>query len=314
MFDVYQPSGRVGALAIPLVLAGLAVACGLAFVYQWLLHWIPFIYINFFITVGMGIGVAIIASSVIRWGRVRNTLIGSLIGIVIATGGLVGAFWFQYQRDLNEATTAAMSDMQLPESKWAETKSQIAQQFTWGQHIQMRAGDGWALGRGGKGLPIKGIFVYLIWLIEAVIVTFITYSATSDAATAPYSEQSDKWADEATVVMTLPVTDDAMVTQIRSAATLDQLLSIPVPKTDQSQRFAVYTVNSIPGEELEDAYVSVKLVTHSVNSKGEAQTSEEPLVKFATLPTAKRKQLIENAELLQEALNDYRASMSSTTS
>ena len=70
----------------------------------------------------------------------------------------------------------------------------------------------------------------------------------------------------------------------------------------------MYTVNSIPGQELEDAYLSVTNVTISVNNKGEQETKTTMLVKHAILSSANRNQLIENAELLQEALADFRSS------
>jgi hypothetical protein len=54
MFQTYQPSGKIGALAWPLMLVGMALAIALAFVYQFLLAWIPLIYVNFLLTWGMG--------------------------------------------------------------------------------------------------------------------------------------------------------------------------------------------------------------------------------------------------------------------
>ncbi len=60
-FEFYENSGSVGTLAIPLSLgAGGASACILAFIYQLIVSWNPFVYLNFFLSVffGFGIGVA----------------------------------------------------------------------------------------------------------------------------------------------------------------------------------------------------------------------------------------------------------------
>ena len=60
--DVYKHSGRSGALGVPLALvAGLAAACLLGAGYAFAVNWIPFIYINFFVTLGFGFAVGFAA-------------------------------------------------------------------------------------------------------------------------------------------------------------------------------------------------------------------------------------------------------------
>ena len=125
----------------------------------------------------------------------------------------------------------------------------------------------------------------------------------------PFSEKMNEWADEAEVVMALPVTDAEMVSKINSASSVDELLEIPIPKTDESHQFARYTVNSIKGQELEDAYLSVDLLTISLNKEGQEETQEQPLVQHAILSSEQRKQLEENASLLQEAMAEYRLAL-----
>jgi hypothetical protein len=131
------------------------------------------------------------------------------------------------------------------------------------------------------------------------------------AAGEPYSEKLNEWASEEETVMNLPITDEEMVTQIKSATSVDDLLSLPIPKTDESNKFATYLVNSIEGQELEDAYLSVDLHEFSVNSKGEQETKTTPLVKHAILTSDQRKQLVENADLMQEAFDAYREAVES---
>ena len=109
--------------------------------------------------------------------------------------------------------------------------------------------------------------------------------------------------------MFLPVTSEEMVAKIRSATSVDELLEIPIPQTDESMQFAHYYTHSITGQELEDAYLTVELVTYSYNANGEQTTNEEPLIKYAIITSEQRKLLVENASLLQEALEDYRESV-----
>ena len=305
MFQTYRPSGRFGALAIPLVIVGLVVAVALAFVYQLLLDLIPFIYISFLVTMGLGFAIGIGGAMIVSAGKVRNVMLAGMIGALMMLTALSAKYYFQYQNILATVVEDEMKQLEIPPGQQAEFQKAVAQELTFVKHLQLRADIGWQIGRGG-GMPIQGIFVYLIWLIEAGIIGFYGVKLASSRAREPYSEKLDAWASEAEQVMTLPVTNAEMVSKIRAATSLEDLLTLPIPDTDESHQFAVYTVNSIEGVELEDAYLSVDLVTLSINSKGEQEKQEESLVRYAVLSSQQRHQLVENSSLLQEALHDFR--------
>jgi hypothetical protein len=310
MFDVYKPAGHVGFATWPLLLAGIAATVGLGFLYQLLLEWIPYIFISVLITCGLGIVLAMLGGLIVSVGHVRNITIGALIGICLSMTCLSAKYWFQYQRDIDARTTSMLVDNRIPETKRSQVREMVSRQVTWKKHLQDRTAFGWTIDRGGGGgLPIKGVFVYLIWLIEVGIIYYFAAATPTSAAREPYSEQTNKWASESQIIMTLPISNEEMVAKIKMAKSVDDLLELPIPKTDQSNRFAVYTVNSIPGEEMEDAYLSVDLLTYAVNDKGEEENKEQAMVRYAILPTAKREHLVENAELLQEAIADFRASL-----
>ena len=52
----------------------------------------------------------------------------------------------------------------------------------------------------------------------------------------------------------------------------------------------------------------MQTIEYSINKKGEQETKETMLVENAILSSAQRAQLVENAELLNEAMDDFRAS------
>lgn len=289
--------------------AGLAllVTIAMAFIYQLLLEWIPFIYVSFLLTLALGTAIGMMTAFAVRSGHCRNVAIAGLIGVGLATAGLGAKFLFQYPMWVNNETSIYMTDNQIPETDREKIRSEIYEGVSFVDHLNLRTQQGWSIGRGG--MPIQGIFVYAVWLIEAGMVFYFAWTLPVAEARKPYSEKTGQWASEAAVVMTLPITSDEMVSKIMQATDVDQLLEIPIPENDRSNRFAVYTVNSIPGQEMEDAYLSVTLLEYSVNNKGEQETKETPLVKHAILSSAKRQQLVDNADLLQEALADYRASL-----
>ncbi len=315
MFETYQPSGRFGIGLIFWLLAGIVAMAVLALVYQQGLHWIPLIYISVLLTVGFGMAVAFVANFIVDKSHCRNPLLAGAIALMLIVFGLGAKFYLQYWQLTQDVVAEQVDEIapNLTADQKAEAKKQLRQLFrqemSFFDHLKFRAEAGFNVGKAGRannGAPISGAFVYLIWLIEAGIVAYFGIRPPMDAAGQPYSEKLGQWADEAEQVMLLPINNDEMVSQIKAATSVDDLLELPIPKTDQSHQFASYIVNSIPGQEMEDAYLSVDLLTLTTNKEGELETETNPLVKHAILTSEQRKQLVENSELLQEALAEYR--------
>ncbi len=332
MFETYKPSGRFSPFVIPAWLIAIVIVVALAFVYQMLLRWLPFIWVSFLITMGFGIVIGAIGTIVVALGHCRNLTLGFLIGSTLLLAGVGGKFYFQHMhfrsqveqnirqdraigKQLQELLAAAekenpeLANMANEMDKLVEAELAAV---TFSETIKHRVDNGWNLGgraRKGGGLPVKGVFVYLIWLAELGIIGYFAVPIVVRTSGDPYSEKLNDWANEAEQVMFLPVTSEEMVAKIRSATSVDELLEIPIPQTDESMQFAHYYTHSITGQELEDAYLTVELVTYSYNANGEQTTNEEPLVKYAIITSEQRKLLVENASLLQEALEDYRESV-----
>ena len=313
MFEVYKPSGGIGFKSVPLLVIGLIVIAVLAYVYALLLELIPFIYVNALLAWGMGMAIGTVAVFIVKQGHCRNVFLATLIGLLLAATGLCGKFVSQYYKARATAVEFLETvDVTTMEGVTEETRPMVIESFKEGysliEHLQERVDDGWNIGRRGNGAPVGGWLVYLVWLIEAGILFYFGWTMSRGAAKEPYSEKMNTWADESEAVMVLPITSDEMVSKIQSASSVDELLEIPIPKTDESAKFAQYVVNSIPGQEMEDAYLTVQTVEYSINKKGEQETTETMLVENAILSSQQRAQLVENAELLNEAMEMFRAS------
>lgn len=309
MFQVYQPSWRVGFASWPLLLLAIIAAIGAAFGYQIALEFIPLIYINFLVTYGIGHGLGWLNRQVIVRGKCRNVAAAALFGVVLASSLLGAKFFFQYQRMLSEFTQVVLDENQLPDSERGKIRRTISQELTFVKHLELRVQEGWNIQRRGNNMPIAGVMVYVVWIVEAGILLWFPLTRGIRAAQQPFNESRNEWASESQVAMVLPITGDEMVSRIQTAQEVKDLLEIPIPQSDESNRFAVYTVNSIPGQELEDAYLTVHDVSVSTNAKGEPVRNETLLVKHAILSSAQRSQLLDNASLLQEALTEYRKAM-----
>ena len=312
MFETYKPSGRFGLLVIPLTLLGIGGAAGLSYLYQLGLYWLPLIYISFLLTIVFGIALGMIGSEIVTRSKTRNTWLAMGIGLLLTFAGVGGKSFLQYQHFLTECTEAAMK---IPDLNPALNKSQVRnlvkEKFTFGKHIEHRVDEGWKIGQGR--IPITGVFVYGIWLIELVVIGFCIIDGMRTAASEPFSEKLDEWALEKETLMRLPIGNNEMVAKIKSATTVAELLEMPIPKSIKSNQYAIYRVNSIEGQETEDAYLSVNLTTVTIEKNGSRKTETTTLVQHAILSAEQRKQLVENAELLNEAMEDYEAAMASGT-
>lgn len=309
MFPVYRPSGKFGLSVLPLTLLAVAVVVGIAYVYQLLLEWIPLIYINFLLTLGIGVVVGAIGTQIVNASKVRNQVLAAGLVLTLVVALLGAKFGFQYRALLEQVTSAIMIEEDVPDADRPEVRKQVGENLTFVEHLNMRADRGWSLGRGGQaGMPIQGIFVYGVWLVELGIIVYFSWAAVT-AAGRPFSEPWNTWASEEELVMTLPLSDQSMIDKIRTASTVEQLVTIPIPKSDQASEFAAYRVFSVPGKEMEDAYLSVDWTTFKASKDGTPEPVVKPLVKFAILKKEEREQLVENAELLREALAEYRQAL-----
>ncbi|MFO0939359.1 MAG: hypothetical protein U0930_01190 [Pirellulales bacterium] len=96
MFDTYKPSGRVSPLFLPMLALGLILVSAAAFIYQLGLHCIPLIYINFLLTLIMGVVVGFCTGLVIKLGKVRSTPAAFAILLILVTTAVAAKFGFQY--------------------------------------------------------------------------------------------------------------------------------------------------------------------------------------------------------------------------
>ncbi len=313
MFEVYKPSGGFGFKTVPLLVVGLIVVAVLAVVYALLLQLIPFIYVNALLALGMGIAIGTVAAFIVKQGHCRNVLLATVIGLLLAVTGICGKFVSQYYMaraaEIEFWKTVDVTQVDgLTEENRPMAVESVKEEYTLSFHLKERVDAGWNIGRRGNGAPIGGWLVYGVWLIEAGIIFYFAWTMPRGTAKEPYSEKMSMWADESEAVMLLPITSDEMVSKIQSATSVDELLEIPIPKTDRSAKVASYVVNSIPGQEMEDAYLTVQTIEYSINKKGEQETTETMLVENAILTSAQRAQLVENSELLNEAMEMFRAS------
>ncbi len=197
MSKYYQASGKSSPISFILFIITLVTAIPvLALAYTYLIWYIPFIYINLFITVGFGFAVGIAISQLaIKMGKVRNSKIAIIFGFL---GGLFAlyfswALWVDLVINAGESygnskigiTTSNVEFLQalelvLQPDMLFNLISKINKTGTWG--IQ--------------GGSVSGVFLTLIWIIELLIVLVISVIVPYLKANSPFCEIDNKWFSE----------------------------------------------------------------------------------------------------------------------
>lgn len=161
--SLYTPSGTFTIYALPIgVLFGLVTAAGVGWLYQLIIGWNPFIYLNVLLTI---IYAALIGRAVglgLQFGKCRNVMIGVVLAFIMA--GIGDLLTFRY----------AYSGMAA---------------------IQAQVEDGWVISRFGLpiGIPLQGPAVYLVWAIEFILICGIAMATASIAPSEPFCERCQQW-------------------------------------------------------------------------------------------------------------------------
>lgn len=205
MSNYYQPSNRMplgGTLSA--LLLGLPTAVVLAFVYVYAVWYIPLVYLNFFFTLGFGFGMGWVLKQAIRTGKLRSPRQAGWLAVAV---GLWGWYvqWAVYAVLLmNAGTTEEVGSRfsYTPTSFDAQMfLSLLGQPGTLLGLLPRLAAEGtWGI----FGVTVSGIFLWLIWLVEAGMLLFLPWSMAQDQAGAPFSEKANEWAEKARVPKRVP--------------------------------------------------------------------------------------------------------------
>jgi hypothetical protein len=188
IFQKYRHSGKFGAHGplLYLLVAG-AVGFPLGLIYAYATTWLPFVYMNFLITVGYGALVGVIGIGIMKRCRVRNTAV-TAIG-ALASGLVV--LYFVWSAHVH-VTYKGAPILSGPDSILEAMRNLYAQ-------------GSWSL----KGTVVTGIPLAIIWAVEALIILgMTTLVAATNIADTPYCEENQCWLDEEKTIDTVSAFTD----------------------------------------------------------------------------------------------------------
>lgn len=197
MENYYKPSGKFSSIFILYFLLAVAIPFPiLGLIYAYCIWYIPFVYINFFITIGFGFMVGFIISEfVIKKGKVRNPLLGVFIGVA---GGLLAlyfhwAIWIDLVINAGESYGSKRIGITVSNIDFLQTFSLIFRPDLVFQFMgEINEYGTWGI----RGATVTGTFLWIIWLTELIIVIAVSGFLPYLEAKKPFSESTNSWYEE----------------------------------------------------------------------------------------------------------------------
>lgn len=187
MYDerLYRHSGRFSAagLAIGFVATSI-IGSALAFIYAYALRYIPFIYINALLTLGFGFVLGLIAVRFVGQYKIRNTKMACLmtfLAVLVAYYCAWVVWMVGHLRSADiEVSMFAVARHPLVVCKWI---------------LLFNENGTWSIGRDGTE-PVKGLFLAIIWIIEAVMIFGAALVPVIGRLVTPFCEGCQTWCEE----------------------------------------------------------------------------------------------------------------------
>lgn len=196
----YEASGKISPLALfSLPLFGLFASIVTALLYSIAIYYMPFVYINFLLSIIFGVTLAFFLQPGILLGKVRAPgklfLIGTAIAVlalylqwIVHLSLLIHTGDALYSSTTWRFGTIAFHKTTLDFSLMLEMAFSPA--LVW-EAIQFLYAEGsWSI---GEGDPISGKFLGAIWIIEAIIIVVVSVCTVSLLGNRPFSEKDNRW-------------------------------------------------------------------------------------------------------------------------
>lgn len=263
----YHHSGKFGAHGPLLaILAAIVIGYPLGFVYAYLIKWIPFIYLNFFITVGYGLAFGFIAAIFMKIGQVRNNTVAFLTGIVV---GIAGWYlnWNAYLHTLTSHAPLLVMPSQL-----LKVMKVLYENGAWGVGQLF-----------GAHSTISGIPLAIVWAVEALMIILLAGAlGWGSIAQTPYCETHGCWLDQEKKMDKLDAftnPDHIAALKAGNLAPLDQAQ----PRVPASGHFARMTLRHSP--KCDDyCTLSIANITVTLDKNGKPQEKSDLIVTNLQVP------------------------------
>jgi hypothetical protein len=291
MLEYYHPSGKFSPAAIifiPLVTSVMASILGI--VYAYVTWYNPIIYLGIIFPLAYAYGVYFVSSWVLDITPVRNPILafvlffcGGIVGYVFHALVWLNLFIHQTDQFYSFGSGSKSLGFVVSNVNWKVLISEVFNlEYSINYLLMVIDKGAWTL----MGHEIKGVPYRLIWLAELLIFTVSLAILCRNEARKPFCETLGQYLEKKTMPHLLRVPDE-----------LDRLLykfeqgeygyvMIAAIEPDNSRNHLIVDLYYL--DEVEDAYLTVTLVTHVKNKKEETK-----LIEYAGIPKIQADQLIQ---------------------
>lgn len=276
----YKSSGKFSAHGLVLMLVGGIVSALIAGVVYGVVTWyMPIIYVNVLLTLGLGFGCGWL---VLRLGialHIRNTTVYLAVALATALAAYY-ANWVAWIWAASGREAMAI----LPNQVVAVMKVVYEE-------------GAWSMGSSGE--PVKGVFLGLIWLTEALVILIAPLKMVWDIRDHPYCELTGGWVNDVTVIGPfLPVGESDGWREALEAGEFSKLESLQPLRGDLSNGSVFGQIKLRHAGSPESLHLlSIANVTVNVNDEGKVKLKEKPVVRDMVIDH-------ESHELINELAND----------
>lgn len=273
----YKPSGKIPVKGIFIsVVTALVLTVILSILYIALQWFIPFIYLNFFIAVGLGLGVGGSVFIAIGLGKIRNRQYDRLLAV---SSGLLAWYsqWALFVSLMYEAEGSMAGGM------WVRSSFNLTGFWHVFTHPDVLFQAMLNLNDAGtftlKHNIVSGTLLWVVWVIEALIIIAVpVVFSMSGRATTPFSEQNDQWMEERDMEEKLKtVADpDQMIAEL-STGNLKSLKDF-LSADDLQNDYSTLRVYESPGDPVK--YISITNVSHTTDKKGELKKETKTVIEY----------------------------------
>ncbi|MGZ3425069.1 MAG: hypothetical protein ACXVCV_00405 [Polyangia bacterium] len=279
-FASYRASGRFGALTVALFAAAIVAGAAAAWLYQSLMTWIPYIYVNLVLCAGFGAALGAAGVFAVRRGHCRNRVLAGALALPLALVAVGASYYWSYQStlstivDKNPGTTLEAVRAEIPFERWFDAKKAAGWTMSSSHSTPSRR----------NSPDISGMGVVIIWAIELMTILAITLLLVDSEASKPYCERCGRWCTAKPLTLGgLTRTDVEQAVQLGD---LLPLIDIQVRSDGDPARSLVLTGNVCEGCP-DTAFLSVDEKT-TTQRKKQSSTKTVHLIKHAILTAQQR--------------------------
>ncbi len=274
----YQPSNKFSPLSfIYFLIACIALIPILALIYSYAIWYIPFPYINFFITLGFGFAIGLLVQKLaVGLGKVRNNTLAYAFGFLGALAGLYlsWAVWVDLVINAGETYGSDRIGFSVSNIKLEQVLELALQPGILFEIIGEIMNVGvW----GFRNTTVNGWFLGGIWIVEAVIVLFMGTTIPPGKSSEPFCELNQKWFEERQLpAMSFLEPPMRAVSRLEDNdyEALKGIAHVPNPTTENHSIFTLYA------NETNENYLSIQNKRATTNNKGETKFTDRDVVTY----------------------------------